>query len=35
MYLMSVNNVLGDFVQKRRREILKKVLTNYFFNNIL
>lgn len=35
LYPMSVDNALGDFVQKRRREILKKVLTNYFFNNIL
>ncbi len=35
LYPMSVDNSLGDFVQKRRREILKKLLTNYFFNNIL
>ena len=35
LYPMSVDNAPGDFVQKRRREILKKVLTNYFFNNIL
>ena len=28
LYPMSVDNALGDFVQKRRREILKKVLTN-------
>ena len=35
LYPMSVDNALGDFVQKRRREILKKLLTNYFFNNIL
>ena len=35
LYPMSVDNALGDFVQKRRREILKKVLTKHSESSIV